>query len=161
MTCIAISCCPQCRKSSLEQKLKRCANCYVYYCSRECQVKDWKNHQIKCNTKTEAKGKPLRSTEFQDYISSPRWRTAREWINSCLKATKEQRGMFAISPNDPNDVPIFIPLEKFKKFQQDHPRDVEKTDKTTEYMETYDPKNQVVIHLEFGTRAMSSIVYLC
>jgi len=38
--------CMKCRKNSTTQ---RCANCKsVYYCSRECQKKDWKSHKKHC-----------------------------------------------------------------------------------------------------------------
>jgi tetratricopeptide (TPR) repeat protein len=40
--------CAYCNNMS-EQKLKRCARCKdVYYCSTECQKKDWKDHKPKC-----------------------------------------------------------------------------------------------------------------
>jgi tetratricopeptide (TPR) repeat protein len=39
--------CTVCRK---EGKLKSCGQCHiVYYCSRECQTKDWPEHKKKCN----------------------------------------------------------------------------------------------------------------
>ncbi|KAL6255736.1 hypothetical protein P5V15_012980 [Pogonomyrmex californicus] len=46
------------KKCSLCQELskKRCSRCKeVWYCSRECQVKDWENHKKTCNMITEAK----------------------------------------------------------------------------------------------------------
>lgn len=37
--------CIKCSKPSI----KRCSKClYAYYCSRECQVKDWKSHKLSC-----------------------------------------------------------------------------------------------------------------
>ena len=43
--------CGQCGvwQSDTERKLERCSGCkLVYYCSRECQKRDWKEHKAHC-----------------------------------------------------------------------------------------------------------------
>ncbi|KYQ46581.1 Zinc finger MYND domain-containing protein 10 [Trachymyrmex zeteki] len=50
--------CIETKKCSLcqEPSKKRCSRCKeVWYCSRECQVKDWENHKNICNTITKTK----------------------------------------------------------------------------------------------------------
>jgi hypothetical protein len=52
--------CAVCNKPDSDQlKLKRCSRCHkVYYCSRECQVKDWKQHAASCKV-----SKPLETSK--------------------------------------------------------------------------------------------------
>ena len=39
-------------KSKNKEDLKSCSVCkIVYYCSKECQRKDWKDHKLECNNK--------------------------------------------------------------------------------------------------------------
>ncbi len=43
----ALEICAHCKEE--KKKMKKCARCQVvYYCSRECQKKDWKNHKKCC-----------------------------------------------------------------------------------------------------------------
>lgn len=40
-----------CSKAGTKQELKQCGDCRaVYYCSRECQVQDWKVHKLVCKS---------------------------------------------------------------------------------------------------------------
>ncbi len=42
-----MKCCSYCKQKS--NNLKQCANCVgIFYCSRECQVNDWKEHKVEC-----------------------------------------------------------------------------------------------------------------
>ena len=52
-----IRCCRMCNKNGMDlgqgKKLNQCARCQaVYYCSKECQRADWKDHKKTCNTAT-------------------------------------------------------------------------------------------------------------
>lgn len=50
--------CIVCLKSNdKNMKCSICKNKYVYYCSRECQKKDWKEHKHFCKDLTESKKK--------------------------------------------------------------------------------------------------------
>ena len=41
--------CHACQKAAQDTTLKKCSRCKkVKYCSKECQVKDWKNHKKHC-----------------------------------------------------------------------------------------------------------------
>jgi len=43
--------CKACGKGALGEKLRCCAKCKrVYYCCKECQVKDWTAHKPDCET---------------------------------------------------------------------------------------------------------------
>lgn len=45
----ALDCCRGCGQTARAAELKRCAKCATPYCSRECQVQDWKNgHKLLC-----------------------------------------------------------------------------------------------------------------
>ncbi len=42
--------CKACKNSIAAHEIKRCAKCHMsYYCSKECQIKDWKVHKTDCN----------------------------------------------------------------------------------------------------------------
>ncbi len=42
-------CCAGCKKEATKEKpMKHCAKCKTKYCSRECQVADWKKHKLDC-----------------------------------------------------------------------------------------------------------------
>lgn len=45
-----------CGKEDTKEKLFRCTRCkLVEYCSKECQVADWKSHKLNCNTLSKKK----------------------------------------------------------------------------------------------------------
>jgi splicing suppressor protein 51 len=57
--------CSACHKSQsdLPTSLKRCAKCPdTFYCSRECQKEDWKNHKRVCASRTEHQAGSSRQT---------------------------------------------------------------------------------------------------
>ncbi len=48
--------CNCCMKTGKVAKLKACSACHqVYYCGRECQVKDWPNHKTQCKDLSEGR----------------------------------------------------------------------------------------------------------
>ena len=52
--------CGACGKKSRVKALKRCGKCRdVYYCSGECQKKDWPTHKKSCHTPPRAESPPL------------------------------------------------------------------------------------------------------
>ena len=50
------------------QKLLACAACKeVYYCSRECQIKDWKaRHKLECNGNDKPSNEETAPTDYDD-----------------------------------------------------------------------------------------------
>jgi len=55
------NCCAHCKLPCLShggpKKLSKCGRCLlVYYCSRECQLADWKTHKVLCKDKEEQMG---------------------------------------------------------------------------------------------------------
>ena len=49
-------CCMLCKKGgSKSEHLKQCSRCScLFYCSKECQKKDWKSHKVLCSYLTTA-----------------------------------------------------------------------------------------------------------
>lgn len=63
------------RRATLDEDFKCCSNCKVsYYCSKDCQVKDWKSHKPKCQQNVAAKKQA--SQNYQKRVH----RLLQEWI---------------------------------------------------------------------------------
>lgn len=64
--------------------MQRCSKCQkVYYCSRECQTKDWKSHKASCSAVVEAK-----SASVTVKVSSPDLSTMLNTMNLGAQALK-------------------------------------------------------------------------
>jgi uncharacterized protein Veg len=69
--------CHSCQKSV--EKISKCAKCRIAsYCSRECQIKDWKNHKIICND-----------------LGKQKVETAKESMENLVPMIKEKGNAFA------------------------------------------------------------------
>lgn len=83
--------CKFCRKTQdeLPNPLKRCANCkYQWYCSRQCQVSDWKNHKKVCGTTARAQLNPQAPMNPQTVCYIPKPFTALDngtWLHNRTK----------------------------------------------------------------------------
>ncbi|GFH55178.1 hypothetical protein CTEN210_11654 [Chaetoceros tenuissimus] len=87
----AKSTCTHCCKVNLDKELLVCAKCkYAGYCSKECQVSDWKNHKKICDL--------LRKTKYKniDEIMKNFLREHQELIAEKVKAASVKTGLESI-----------------------------------------------------------------
>eukprot|EP00526_Cylindrotheca_closterium_P013347 CAMPEP_0113623356 /NCGR_PEP_ID=MMETSP0017_2-20120614/12010_1 /TAXON_ID=2856 /ORGANISM="Cylindrotheca closterium" /LENGTH=523 /DNA_ID=CAMNT_0000533293 /DNA_START=2958 /DNA_END=4526 /DNA_ORIENTATION=- /assembly_acc=CAM_ASM_000147 len=90
--------CEHCGKSDkfLELKFHQCAKCqFARYCSRECQVADWKRHKPVCNpfTKNTKKLTEAMHSSIQSFISEHHLDVGRKMAVVCKKTGLEIKDM--------------------------------------------------------------------
>ncbi|NGX46026.1 MAG: hypothetical protein K940chlam2_01208 [Chlamydiae bacterium] len=97
---ISLDCCSTCGKASEEdRKLQLCALCHFEkYCSKECQVKDWPQHRIICQTldkesKIWAPTDPMATFYAQAFVNMPRHREAPLLVENFPEAGSEKMAL--------------------------------------------------------------------
>ena len=136
--------CKWCQKALQNSEKKKCIRCLAEYCSKDCQIKDWKEGDHKKNCVLDNSFDPVKEAEAS-FFASEFWQgEVRTWIMAHL-GTK-QRGIYVVlqEPNRAMDV-FFLSLADLEK----KPEFRDPEDKTMEYVRSYklDRQYVVTIHL--------------